>query len=403
VNELREDLDRALRAVTFGEAPVERAKRAGRRIRTRRRVTLLAGVLAVAALAAGYPALTRTSAAPPVPANGGKAHVSHDPALTDGPGGKTTEGPAGLTSGNGMIAQGAMGSGRWQVTVIGPGAGNPVPADPCFSVSLYGVSEVMSGCADLPAVPAGALNSGDPALFNWVSDGLTEATIGQAATDVTYFVVSFTDGQQLKLTPVTAHGQRYVAWIAPVSMTVASVAAHLGGPYSDSGQVATAVPFERSGLAPVFGAWQQPGQRVPPRASGVIASGESSHHVPWSAVAYVGPWGSCVVINKEGFDCLPFGAVSSVAVLGPLTSSVPGLRVIAGAAPAGVTKVKVTFADGKAVTAKAVTVGDQTLFAAPAGQDGRATGWTIYDTAGHQAGAGSVPPASGAASTSAKR
>jgi hypothetical protein len=49
VNDLREDLDRALRTVTFAEAPVERAKQAGRRIRTRRRVALLAGVFAVAA------------------------------------------------------------------------------------------------------------------------------------------------------------------------------------------------------------------------------------------------------------------------------------------------------------------------------------------------------------------
>ena len=60
MNDLREDLDRALRTVTFSEAPVERAKRAGRRIRTRRRVALLAGALAVAAVAAGYPALTRS-------------------------------------------------------------------------------------------------------------------------------------------------------------------------------------------------------------------------------------------------------------------------------------------------------------------------------------------------------
>jgi hypothetical protein len=70
VNELGEDLDRALRTVTFSEAPIERVKRDGRRIRTRRRVTLLAGVLAVAAVAAGYPALARNSAAPPAPAAG---------------------------------------------------------------------------------------------------------------------------------------------------------------------------------------------------------------------------------------------------------------------------------------------------------------------------------------------
>ncbi len=72
VNELGEDLDRALRTVTFSEAPVERVKRDGRRIRTRRRVTLLAGVLAVAAVAAGVPGAgqeQRRAAGP-----GGRAH-----------------------------------------------------------------------------------------------------------------------------------------------------------------------------------------------------------------------------------------------------------------------------------------------------------------------------------------
>ncbi len=37
------------------------------------------------------------------------------------------------------------------------------------------------------------------------------------------------DGQQFKLVPVTAGGHRYVAWMAPLSMTIASVTAHLGG------------------------------------------------------------------------------------------------------------------------------------------------------------------------------
>jgi len=53
VNDLREELDRALRAVPVSAAPVERAKRDGRRIRTRRRAALLAGALAVAAVLHG--------------------------------------------------------------------------------------------------------------------------------------------------------------------------------------------------------------------------------------------------------------------------------------------------------------------------------------------------------------
>jgi hypothetical protein len=398
VNELREDLDRALRAVTFGEAPLERAKRDGRRIRARRRVALVAGVLAVAAAAAGYPALARTSAAPPAPVTGHKAPASHDPVLTSGPGGNTTQGPGGLASDSGVIAGGTMGRVAWRVTVDGPGAANPVPADPCFTVATGPADDLGPGCTDLGAVPAGALNSGDPATFSGVSDTATEATIGEATADVTYLVVSFTDGQQLKLIPVTAHGHRYVAWLAPLSMTVVSVVAHLGGPYSDSGQTATAVPFEQSGQAPVFGAWQKPGQRVPPRASGVIGGGLAGNHVPWSAYAYVGPWGSCTVVNGKGFDCMPLGPVSTVAVLGPVSVSVPGLRLIVGAAPAGAVTVKVTLADGEAVTAKLGTVGNERLFAVAAGSDARPAGWTTYDAAGHQIGTGAVASATAAKS-----
>ena len=69
MTELKDDLDRALRSVTFGEAPVERAIRDGRRLRNRRRLTVLAGAVAIVAVAAGYPALTRNAATAP-PATG---------------------------------------------------------------------------------------------------------------------------------------------------------------------------------------------------------------------------------------------------------------------------------------------------------------------------------------------
>lgn len=84
--------------------------------------------------------------------------------------------------------------------------------------------------------------------------------LGAVAPDVTYFVLAFTDGQQLKLIPVTVQGRRYVAWVAPASMTVASLAAHLGSPNFDSGQIATAIPFDPPGRAPSFGRWLKPGQ-----------------------------------------------------------------------------------------------------------------------------------------------
>jgi len=89
--------------------------------------------------------------------------------------------------------------------------------------------------------------------------GVKIACIGEATADVTYLIVTFTDGQRLKLIPVTVGGRRYVAWMAPLSMTVDSVTAHLGGPYSDSGQTATAVPVERPGKPPAFGRWRLAG------------------------------------------------------------------------------------------------------------------------------------------------
>ena len=399
MNELQEDLDRALRAVTFSEAPVKRARQAGRRIRTRRRVALLAGALAVAAVAAAYPALSRNSAAPAAPATGTKTPAPHrgpyhgDPVITDGLPGGTTQAADGLTSASGVIANGAVGAAPWQVIVDGPAATNPVPADPCFNVTIGSVGNLVLSCTDFPPPKAGGLNSGDPVIFTGLSNTVTEATVGEAAPVVTYVIVTFTDGQQLKLVPVTVHGHRYIAWVAPLTMTVAGVAAHLGGPYSDSGQTATAVPFNPSGQMPVFGQWQRQGQPVPARASGIIGGGLVGDHV-WSAIGYVGPWGSCTVVNGEGFDCVPFGPARTVAILGPVTSSVPGLQVILGSAPAGVAKVRVTLAGGQAVTARPVAVGNYRLFAVAVTANAAPTGWTTYDAAGQQTGTAPIASAS---------
>ena len=142
---------------------------------------------------------------------------------------------------------------------------------------------------------------------------------------------------------------------------------------------------------------------VPPMASGVIGRGVTGHQVRWPAVAFVGPWGSCTVVNGKGFDCMPFGPTSTVAILGPVSASVPGLELIVGSAPAGAAKVTVTLADGEGVTAKPVAVGNDRLFAVAAGPDARPVGWTTYDASGHKTGAGSLATASGTASKPAKR
>jgi len=264
MSDLKEELDRALRTVTFGEAPVERVKRAGRRIRARRRVALLAGVLAVAAVAAGYPALAGSAAAPPAPLTG---HPTQAPsprpshmAVSAYPAPATTQAPGGLASKTGEIAAGSVGDMRWRVAVIPPGKKNPVPADPCYTITIVLGGDIQGPCYDLPAALGRGLGEAKPAAFTQRSDnGATVTTVGEAAPDATYFIVTFADGQQLKLLPVTVGGHRYIVWMAPLSLAVDSVVAHLGGPYSDSGQTATAVPVERPGKPPAFGRWRLAG------------------------------------------------------------------------------------------------------------------------------------------------
>jgi hypothetical protein len=395
VNDLREDLDRALRTVTFSEAPVERAKRAGRRIRVRRRVALLAGALAVAAVAAGYPALTRASAGPPAPATGQRttpaAHPSPfggDMVVTAGPPGGTTQAPGGLTSKTGQIAAGAVGDMKWQMSVVPPGPKNPVPSDSCYSTAIaLGGSGLQGACNEIPSTMGRGLGFGKPAAFTGLSDdGTTETTVGEATQDVAYFIVNFTDGQQLKLIPVTVGGHRYIAWMAPLSMTIQYVVAHLGAPYDDSGQIAVAVPFEQPGQPPVFGLWQQDNQASPPPDTKVIGHGTAGGHA-WKVTAYTGPWGTCFVADPGGSQCVP-ADLETTAILGSGPASTRGWAF--GSAAPGVASLRVTLSNGTTVTARPVGVGNEDLFAFPAGQGVSPTAWTAYNASGHQVGAGSV-------------
>ena len=401
MNELREDLDRALRSVTFSEAPVERAKRDGRRIRNRRRAALLAGALAVAAVAAGYPALAGSSAAPPAPATGlASAAPSPSPsdmAVNAYPAAAVTQAPGGLASKTGEVAAGSVGKMKWQVSVVPPGKKNPVPADSCYTVTIIAGTGVTGTCHDIPPLAGNGLSAVKPAAFDLLSDdGSTVTVVGEASPDVTYLIVTFTDGQQLKLIPVTAGGHRYVAWMAPLSLKIDSVTAHLGGPYSDSGQAATAVPFQQPGQPPVFGLWQRAGQAAPPRDTRLIGAGTTGGRA-WKASASEGPWGTCFTVGPSGW-CVPLGKLDTTTVI-VFGGGAPVDQAFGTAAP-GVASVRITLSNGKKVTARPVGVGNEDLFAFPTGRGVTAAGWVSYDAAGHQTGAGSVEPVPGSASAS---
>ena len=399
MTELRDDLDQALRSVPISEAPVQRAMRDGRRLRGKRRLTVLAGALAIAAAAAGAPSLARdTAAAPPVPLTGPTAtpaatqtRPGGDPVITDLPAPGATREVGGLTSRNGVIAAGTVGAARWQLTVRGPGKANPEPADSCatvtFSTATPSANLGNGSCLDLQAVLGSMVSGGDPAALAGAGDGTTEVTFGEAADDVTFFIVTFTDGQHLKLIPVTSGGHRYVGWVAPQHMVVAGIRADLGGPYADSGQTATAVPYDPPGAVPSFGLWQRAGQAAPPRAHAVIGQG-TADGTAWSTSAYEGPWGTCVVVSPNDTSCWRTRLATTTVLGGGAGGSTPESAY--GSVAPGVARLRVTLSNGTTVQVTPVTVGDERLFACWTGAGVSPTGWTAYDAAGRVTGSHSM-------------
>jgi hypothetical protein len=391
MTDLKEDLDRVLRTVQVGMAPVEQAKHQGRRIRTRRRVTVLAGTLAVVAIAAGYPAFTKTAAAPaakvttsakPTPATTPTNWPgTRDPVLTEGPGAKATHGSNGLVATAGVIAAGTLGNNRWQASISGIAT--------CVDLSVTFAKGGAGLLADYcPGSGTGAVDTdaADPVTFEGsTNDGTNYAIFGKASKQVSYLEVTFTDGQSLKLTPVIVGGTHYFAWVAPESMTVASIDAHLGGPNDAPGLTEEAVPFDLPGQVPVVTGFTKPGQAVLPRVTKVIGHG-TANGTAWAATAYLGPWGTCVVAGAGDTTCVGPGLSDGTEILGvPNPDATVG--VFWGSAAPGTALVNV---DGTA-TAKPIGVGPELLWACwVAGLGGGifpgANSVTGYDAAGYQVG-----------------
>ncbi|HTR93814.1 MAG TPA: hypothetical protein VMI73_18950 [Trebonia sp.] len=387
MTELKDDLDRALRSVTFGEAPVERAIRGGRRLRNRRRLTVLASAVAIVAVAAGYPALTRNAASPP-PVTGHTPSPSHtavphrDPAITSRPGTDVAN--------SGVIARGTIGGAQWSVAIS---SGFSAHDQACYTgfvgtgsgPAARSAGQVVSTCAtDLaslvayaPHDPAGIVGSTGNASGSTTT---YDAALGAVAPDVAYLLLRFTDGQELKLIPVTYRSHRYVAWLAPASMTVASLTAHLGGPHADNGQTMTAVPYDPPDALAVFGLWLKPGQAPPPMASGVIGGG-TDHGRVWSESAYEGPWGTCIDSGSGDLDCVPLARLATTMLLGGWGGAAAG--PVFGAAEPGVARLVIGLSDGTSADVTPIALGNERLFAFWVGKGVSPTGWTAFDAKGH--------------------
>jgi hypothetical protein len=360
VSDLHEGLDAALRAITPHEAPVEAAMRQGRRRRTRRRIAAVAGVAAVAVFAAvGYPALTRPSAGPaPTQYQHGKVTVTP---------------PAPGSPDNGLIALGTIGTRRWHVSV------DPAPSLGQCITGQVGPDHLQGGCYQSGLLDAPT--DGSPAMLQGNSTGGYTLAIGGVTANVTYLVATLADGQQLKLTPVTSHGHRYVGYVLPDGLRVAAVTAYLR-----NGQELIAIPFDHPGFAiPQLVRWASPGKPEPRTATAEIGSGTvNSRH--WTITAYAGPWGTCVEADN-GSLCWAVTGFPGTGIVGALGDTTV---YTIGSAAASVAQVQLTLTDGTSSVVAVKPVGSDRLWAFALAKGQHLERWTAYDAAGNQVATGTV-------------
>jgi hypothetical protein len=350
--DLRERLDRDFQAITPRRAPVESTIRQGKAIRMRRRVTAALGAAVVAATGVAVPALL------------------HQHARQEAAAKVVTVYPPGPHSPAALIASGTVGRLHWQVSADKLRADGAGPGKQCFVI--LGVPS----CAPIVKPSQSA-----PVAFIESSALSMDIQYGAVDADVAYVTVSLADGTVLTLHPVARYGSRYVAFAAPAGAAISSATA-----YSQQGQIATAIPVNLNG-SPSFLGWLRPGQRGLPRSTRLIGSGKAGGRA-WSATAYVGPWGRCILVSDGSGSCA--GITSSLETLDTAIwkSSTGPPEVVYGTASASVDHVIITLPDGKTVQARAVVVVGQKFFAVAVGQVTNGFRWAAYDTSGHEVGSG---------------
>jgi hypothetical protein len=368
-DELHEQLDGALRAITPRPAPVEGAVRRGKAIRLRRRVAAAASLAAAVAIGViATPAIRHWQAAP-APATPAK----HYTVTVQVPG------PHSLA---GLIASGTVNGKRWQLTASRPGTEGPDRGQQY--ITAFGPALGPGMNAGGPSF-APDTDSAAPVLFDGFSGGQAQVQYGAVRADVWYVKVRLGNGTVLTLHPVTVYGVRVVGFAAPAGAVIDATA------YSRHGEIATAIPFEQRDGSATFSTWLKPGQHGLARASGRIGSG-TFHGSTWWVTAYLGPWGICVETSVSG-SCEPVAPAPGTEVSSLLTED-GNLGVGIGIASARVTQIVIHQPDGTAIPVRPVTVGSQKLFAFPLAKGRKALRWTAYDGSGRVVASSRVPPGS---------
>ena len=233
-------------------------------------------------------------------------------------------------------------------------------------------------------VPGPRPSRADPVSFTGTSDGFTDVQFGPVSAAVRYVTVRLSDGAALTLHPVSVYGTRFVAYAVPRSVQVSSITA-----YSARGELASAIPFNAPDATLNTGVWLRPGQTGMPRATHLIGSGTAHGHA-WSAVAYVGPWGECVVTRGNGGTSSVCDAVSSPQGTTVLGSASGPFVVVYGTAAADVEHVIITLASGQTLRVQAIRVGDQKFFAYALPRGQHPVRWQSYNTDRHRTGTGRI-------------
>jgi hypothetical protein len=358
VSDLHEDLTTAFAAVEPGAAPVEAAMLTGRKIKNRRRAGLLAGAVAVVvAVAVSVPAFTHQEALPQPTTR----HV------------RITVNPPGPHSPPGLVASGLIGTAPWTLIVTSP------KNDNCM---INGAGLSLFGCSGDLGQPTAAA----PISFEGEgTDGGKDpgyVSFGEVWKDVVSARVELSDDTVLTLHPVEVDGLRFVAFAVPEHLAVDSVTA-----YSRSGEIATAIPFNSPSGIPSVEAWLRPGQVEPPRRTGTFGSGTADGK-PWRATAYLGPWGTCLVVVGDT-DCFDTEQRLAAGTAGALWVGGSGSYAI-GTAADSVSYLLITLKDGSTVRADATAVASQKFWGVTlSGSQQADARWTAYDAGGKAVGSGS--------------
>jgi hypothetical protein len=357
MSDLRTELDAALRAVEPGPPPVEAAMHRGRRLRSRRRLTALAGaVAAVALVAAGYQVLPHSVALKAtVPAASQPAEITVAPGSTAG-----------------VVATGTVDGTHWQLS-----AGRPTARGQCFTGTV-GTGSLGTTC-DLMPRPATT-----PASMHVLSNGSYTAMITGVAADVTYVVLTTADRKELRLVPVTvgASGDRFIGLVSPHDFNVTSGTAYLA-----DGKHVPVTQFSPPG-------WTRAGWSSPPVGNAslgpIMADGQQ-----WIVSAEEGAWGTCVgtgyTNNPSVLSCTTVAPLTALAAVGVANVPAGSPTLVYGSAPPAATSITVTLTNGHSLHVYVHIVGNENLWAFALSPGQSVKSWTAFSAAGKPLGTGSLP------------